>query len=354
MKSQRKIRAQAAALLDFQKITQKHCPIAEFIAVEVVQHLTKMKTFIVHILIFFILFACNKYDESNTFENTYEHIKYFGFTIVDTYWDDPTDSASKTNYADEIHTFSNIADILVLNPSDNIVLRAQTFTDLELKTILHLNELFFELIDNNGPSGSNYDLRPDFQERWNEFKTINQSVLNTNNIGTFYIGEEPTWNGISFMELDAVAELLQTEFPNIPTMIIEAYPTLNALQVPKTVDWIGFDRYFVMDPNTNTEFQQDWGILKTKISNQNQKIIVILDSHYIDWAHRDFGNIDITQMADVAKNYYRLAKNDEQVIGILGYFWPNGFDIPESIGGRGMPQNVKMEYQRIGREITKK
>ncbi|QIE58734.1 hypothetical protein G5B37_03895 [Rasiella rasia] len=313
-----------------------------------------MKSIVAYTLISCILFACKKDDESSTFESINAHIEYFGFTIVDTYWDDPTDSEVKTNYADEIHNFSNIADILVVNPNDNIVQRTQTFADLDLKAILHLNELFFVLIDNNSPSESNYDLRTDYQERWNEFKTINQSILSTNYIGTFYIGEEPTWNGITFTELDAVARLLQTEFPNIPTMIIEAYPSLNDLQVPQTVDWIGFDRYFVENPNTNFEFQQDWNTLQSKISDPNQKIMIILDSHYINWAHGDFGGIELTQMDDVAENYYELAKSDEKVIGILGYFWPNGFDISESIGARGMPQNVKTEYQRIGREITGK
>ncbi|MAT90566.1 MAG: hypothetical protein CMC35_07725 [Flavobacteriaceae bacterium] len=313
-----------------------------------------MKSILTYIMIFCILFACIKDDELSSLEDANAQIEYFGFTIVDTFWDDPTDSEVKTNYADEIHNFSNIADILVVNPNDNIVQRTQTFADLDLKAILHLNELFFQLIDNNSPSESNYDLRTDYQERWNEFKTINQSILNTNYVGTFYIGEEPTWNGITFTELDAVAQLLQTEFPNIPTMIIEAYPSLNELQVPQTVDWVGFDRYFIENPNTNAEFQQDWNTLKSKLSNPNQKIMVILDSHYINWAHGDFGNIESTQMNIVADNYYELAKSDEKVIGILGYFWPNGFDIPKSIGARGMPQNVKIEYERIGREITRK
>lgn len=313
-----------------------------------------MKNIVAYILTLSILFACKKDDESNSITNINSHIKYFGFTIVDTYWDDPTDSETKTNYADEIHTFSNIADILVVNPNDNLVQRTQTFVDLELKAILHLNELFFELVDTNSLSGSNYDLRADYQERWNEFKHINQSILNTNYIGAFYIGEEPTWNGITFSELNDVAQFLNTENPTISSMIIEAYPSLSDLQIPESIDWIGFNRYFVKNPNINIEFQQDWEILKSKLSNPSQKIMVIMDSHYIDWAHGDFGNIDLIQMNEVANNYYDLAKSDERVIGILGYHWPNGFDIPESIGARGMPQNVKMEYERIGEEITGK
>ncbi len=311
-----------------------------------------MRNIIKIILFFSVLLSCNKDNEVSPIKNRNSHIKYFGFTLIDTYWDDPTDSEIKTNYADEIYTFSNLADILVVNPSDDLVQRTQTFFDFELKTIFHLNELFFELIDTNSPSGANYDLRLDYQERWNEFKSINESILDTSFVGAFYIGEEPTWNGITFSDLTNVAELLKADKPTIPLMIIEAYPSLNDLQVPDLVDWIGFDRYFISNPNINTEFQQDWEILKSKLTNPSQKIMVIMDSHYIDWAHGDFGNIDLGQMGEVANNYYELAKSDERVIGILGYFWPNGFDTPESIGARGMPQNIKTEYKRIGKEIS--
>lgn len=313
-----------------------------------------MKNTLVYLWFISILLSCGKDEEVSSSANQNSHIEYFGFTLIDTYWDDPTDAESKTNYADEIHNFSNIADILVVNSNDNLSQRIQNFADLDLKAILHLNELFFELIDTNSLSGSNYDLRPDYEARWNEFKAINLSILNTNSIGALYIGEEPTWNGITFTELNAVSQLLKKDFPDIPSMIIEAYPSLSDLQIPETIDWIGFDRYFVKNPTINGEFQKDWELLKSKISSPRQKIMVILDSHFIDWAHGDFGNIDLIDMGEVADNYYELAKSDEKVVGILGYFWPNGFDIPESIGARGMPERVKSEYQRIGKEITGK
>lgn len=313
-----------------------------------------MRNILPYIFTLTMLYACKKDEQPTTPSNNSSHIEYFGFTIIDTYWDDPTDSESKTNYADEIHSFSNLADILVVNPNDNLIQRMEYFGNFELKAILHLNELFFEIVDNNSPSSSNYDLRTNYIERWNEFKSSNQSILDTNYIATFYIGEEPTWNGISFSEISAVSQLLETDFPNIPTMIIEAYPVLEDLEVPEDVDWIGFDRYFIKNPSTDIEFQQDWQILQAKISNSNQRIMVIMDSHHIDWAHGDFGDIDVNQMNEVAINYYQLAKSDQKVIGVLGYFWPNGFDIPESIGARGMPENVKMEYVSIGKEITGK
>ena len=313
-----------------------------------------MKVLISYILILGTLNACKNDDASTTPDVSGSHIKHFGFTLVDTHWDDPTDSETKSNYADEIHTFSNLADILVANPSDDLVQRAHNFKDLELKAILHLNELFFELVDANSPSGTNYNLRADYEERWNTFNFINHSILNANYIGALYIGEEPTWNGITFSELNNVAQLIKAEKPTIPLLVIEAFPSLNDLQVPELIDWIGFDRYFVRDPNINTDYQKDWKTLQSKITNPSQKIMVIMDSHYIDWAHGGFGNIDVREMGEVANNYYKLAKSDKRVIGILGYFWPNGFDTPESIGARGMPSNVKSEYERIGKEMTGK
>lgn len=311
-----------------------------------------MKLFI-KCLFLYGLFACGtntKYEPPVPVS----HLKYFGFTLIDTYWDDPTDTQKKVNYADEVYSFNNLADMLVISPTDNINERVELFKEFEMKAVLHLHELFFELEDTNGPSGANYGLRKDYNARWNAFASINRSVLTASRIGSFYVGEEPTWNGISFEELNTVINLLYEEFPSIPTMVIEAAPALNDLQIPENTDWIGFDRYFIKDPNTNPNFQEKWQLLKSKRSDPSQKIMVIMDSHYIPSVHGSLGNISLQEMGEVADNYYGLAKQDEDVIGILGYFWPNGFDAPESIGARGMPQNVQDEYKRIGKEITGK
>lgn len=308
----------------------------------------------IYICITIILFGCKKDMAPSPPQKPHAHIKYFGFTLIDTYWEDPTDAEIKTNYIDEIHHFCNVADILVLASEDDLTERIQVFSNLDVKAIVHLNELFFELVDTNSASGSNYDLRSDYKLRWEEFKTINQSVFDSSYIAAFYIGEEPTWNGIEFSELNTVSQLMKNEFPTIPLLLIEAFPALNALSVPPSVDWIGFDRYFIKNPNEHTDFQQDWQILQSKISSPSQKLMVIMDSHYIDWAHGDYGSIDITEMDEVADHYYALAQSDEKVIGILGYFWPSGFDFPKSIGARGMPDHVKAAYERIGAEITGK
>jgi len=282
-----------------------------------------------------------------------EHIKYFGFTLVDTYWDDPTDSENKTNYNDEVATFCNMADILVLSPTDDIVDRMKAMEELQMKSVLHLFELFFEVKDSQAPSGTNYQLRSDAESRWDTFMTTNSLIQNQDLVQAFYIGEEPTWNGISFSELKQVTDYVKSTLSEVPILVVEAYPSLNDLQIPSSVDWVGFDHYFIKDPKNSPIFTSEMNLIKSKISEE-QSLVLIMDTHYIDFAHNDLGKITLDDMDAVANSYYELAKSEPKVIAILGYFWPSGFDDTNSIGARHMPTEAKQEYIRIGKEISKK
>ena len=219
-----------------------------------------------------LLVSCHKENQSDQTINS-SHIKYFGFTLIDTYWDDPTDNQTKTNYIDEVFGFSNIADILVVNPSDNIVARMTEMNDFQVKSILHLSEIFFEIVGTSSPSGVEYDLRTDFQSRWDEFINVNNLQVNQDLIQSFYIGEEPTWNGISFSELKSATDYVKSAIPTIPIMIIEAYPIIDQLQIPNSVDWIGFDHYFIKDPNSNLDYLSELNNLKSKFTNAEQKLV---------------------------------------------------------------------------------
>ena len=308
---------------------------------------------IIFILTLTLLSSCNKENQSvQTNETT--HIKYYGFTLIDTYWDDPTDNQLKTNYIDEVFDFSNIADILIVNPTDNIIARMTKMNSFQVKSVLHLSEIFFEVIGTKSPSGKEYGLRSDFKNRWNEFTTINELQSNQDLIQSFYIGEEPTWNGISFLELKSATDYVKLTIPSIPIMIIEAYPTLNQLKIPTSVDWIGFDHYFIKDPKNNANYLSQLNFLKSKFSTNEQKIVLIMDTHFISSLHGNFGGITLNKMDEVANSYYELAKSQPKTIAILGYFWPSGFDNSESIGARNMPQIIRENYIRIGKEITKK
>ncbi|QCW99315.1 hypothetical protein FGM00_04010 [Aggregatimonas sangjinii] len=304
-----------------------------------------------------ILFGCNNPDNAlgilDPDSTNKKHLEYFGFTLVDTLWDDPTDADSKTNYSDEVAPFSNLADILVVDPTDNVIARMERMQHLQMKSILHIAALFFEIEGTNAPSGTDYKLRNDYRERWMTFVNTNQLTENQGFVQALYLGEEPVWNGVSANELRLAADYISNTTPEYKVMVIEAYPVLDELQLPNSVDWVGFDHYFIENPAKDPTFLGELGTLKAKLKD-NQQLVLVMDAHYIDFAHGGFGGIALDKMGEVANSYYELAKAESKAVTLLGYFWPSGFDHAQSIGARNMPDNVKDEYVRIGKEITGK
>ncbi len=316
----------------------------------------------ISLVLFFALIpiSCKKKDkpivcaEPAVQSNPHEHIKYFGFALIDTYWDDPNDGVTKTVYNDEVHAFSNIADILVVNPTDDIVSRIQDMNNLQMNAYLHISELFFEWVDTTGPSGANYDLRSDYQSRWDVFVATNDLSGSADQVQALYLGEEPTWNGITFSELKAASDYIKNTVPDIPVMVIEAYPSVNDIQIPISVDWIGFDHYFIKDPSTDAQFLSELQTLKSKFSSMNQRLILVMDTHYIPAFHGVFAGISQEEMKEVATNYFNLAISEPKTIAIIGYTWPSGFDTADMLGARELEHETKAEYQRIGKLITGK
>ncbi len=149
------------------------------------------------------------------------------------------------------------------------------------------------------------------------------------------------------------ADYIKATTPDSPILIIEASPAIPDLVIPNAVDWIGFDHYFIKDPKNDGNYLSELTTLKAKLAH-SQRLVLVLDSHYINSGHSALGGIALNEMQAVAKSYYDLAKAEPKTIALLGYFWPNGFDAPNAIGARGMPDAVLAEYKRIGKEITGK
>ena len=133
-------------------------------------------------------------------------------------------------------------------------------------------------------------------------------------------------------------------------MIIEAYPAVDELIIPESVDYVGCDKYFVKDPLNDRGYVDLLENIINK-SYDHQQIFIIMDTHFISHHHKDYGNIELDMMGDVANSYYELAKSNDKIIGIIGYVWPSGFDDNSSIGARNMPQEVIDIYKQIGLKI---
>lgn len=298
--------------------------------------------------------SCNKEGLKEPFPiKTNQNLKYFGYTLVDVGWDDPTDSENKTNYIDEVHSFSNIADILVVNPTDNILDRMNAFNFYDVKAMLHLNEIFFEKKSVGGSkSGFIYGLRTDYQQRWDTFINTNNLPINHTQVGCFYIGEEPSWNGIPENEFKTACDYAKLTVPQVPIFNVEAYLDIDNIYTPNSVDWVGFDHYFLQQPSINADFLNEFSTMKSKMKD-HQKIFLIMDAHWIKILHGSSG-ISKEDMDFIARDYYNFANSDTTIIGVLGYFWPSGFDIKNSVGTRHLPNNVLDEHKRIGKSITDK
>ena len=277
------------------------------------------------------------------------HLKYFGYALVDALYDDPLDASTTTNYIAEVDSFSNVAQLAVYDYTDDINARVNLLNAHCVKPFLSIQSIFYYRIDGNAPSGNHLTLYSNFQARWNSFKATNLAVLNPSKIAALYVADEPVWNGISFSDLNTVCQILKNDFPNIPTMFVEAYPVLNSLVIPTSIDWIGFDRYGIFDPATSSVFLNDLQTLKSKRSTINQKIFLIIDDQWLPYYGAAGYSADTMQY--VVQNYYTLATSDTSVVGLIGYLWPGGFDDPGQLGVRDMPQSVINKNIEIGKMI---
>ena len=301
-----------------------------------------MKKIIIQLVLTIFVFAVNA-------QTAPSHLKYFGFAIIDCLYDDPLDNEPTTNYISEVESFSNIAQMCVYDYTSNITDRVTLMNNHCVLPIVHIQSIFYELVDNSAPSGENLDLISDYESRWNTFKTANNLVLDSSKIAAFYIADEPFWNGLTFSDLDIVSNLIKADFPNIPIMLIEASGALSMLEVPVSVNWLGFDEYGIFDPSTNPSFLDNLDLLKSKKSDPDQDIFLVIDDQWLP-LYGDTGYSPDT-IRYMVQNYYNLAVSDEEIIGLLGYLWPGGLDDPEQLGVRNMPQSVIDKNIEIGEMI---
>lgn len=276
------------------------------------------------------------------------HLKYFGFAFVDCGLDDPNDVLVKNNYSTDVAPFSNIMHMCAKGYTDTVIARIEACNNLCMKPLISIQDVFYFVADTIAPSGKNYNLYPDFINRWNTFKSINLSVLNASKLEAFYVFDEPVWNGVSFQELDTICTLIKNDFPAIPQLIVEAWPVINYLQVPTTIDWLAFDEYGVFDVSTDTAYLNKFTILKSKRSAPHQKMFLIMDAQFAPWYDPAYAWQPDT-IRYVVQNYYNLAASDTTVIGIAGFTWPGlsqGW-----LGAQSLPQNVRTKITEIGQLI---
>lgn len=283
------------------------------------------------------------------------HIRYFGFVAVDCGYDDPTDGDSSiTNYIEEVASISNIAHMCVHRPDDaSLPARLVIFQKNIVGAVLAVQNIFFDTTDGAAPSGGRrWALRADYKERWNQLIVTGKLNDNLPAITAFYIFDEPIWNGLSYADLEAASQTVKNSFPHTPIALVEAYKVVESLVVPRSIDWVGINRYGTPDPNQDRRYLDPFATLETKLTDPSQKILIIMETRWLP-SYQAAG-YSAADMAAVAQSYYTLAKSNPRVIGIIGWIWPGGFDETGELGARSLPASVQQAYRQFFYEITGK
>jgi len=272
------------------------------------------------------------------------HILHFGFVAVDCSLEDHSDLAAKNWYGDEVSGFTNVAHLCVFEPGADIRGRVERLNGLGIKGMVDVQPLLFRPSE-SGPART--ELHPDHQARWEQFLSTNAAVLDTQHVAGIYLVDEPFHNNASADDVATAARVVKGALPAVPLLLVEGYPALDKLVVPPEVDWVAFDRYFVVNPVTDSIYQKDLATLKSKLSTPEQRLWIILDAQW----RPDNGGISRDQMKEVAQHYWELATQLPEVVGVMGYLWPGTLDLPFQQGARDLPDSVIREYQRFGCQV---
>ena len=278
------------------------------------------------------------------------HLEFFGFALVDCGFDDPTDGVQKTNYLDEVAGFTNAAHICPFDPTEVLAARLDAMVAQGVRGVLSLDAILFEtFVDTTRPSGLRTSLRPDFAARWASFLAANGSHLDQTHLRCISLVDEPTWNGVPPSELEQAADLVAATIAGVPLLVIEAGPAVIDLIVPEVVDWLAFDHYGVLDPRIDPLWQDTLAELAAKRTRPEQRLVIIAEAQWIP-LYAPYA-VTPSTMGDVFLAYYDLCASDPRVIGMLAYLWPGGFDDPDQLGARQLPDGARGKIRAVGRAV---
>ncbi|MFD1163858.1 hypothetical protein [Hwangdonia seohaensis] len=290
-----------------------------------------------YIVSFLLLVSCSK-NEHNKNQNT-AHLKYFGFAITD----------CGANYLNHVDDFVNLVDMCTTDLT-SLKNRVETNTLNNNKVIIHLQGLFINpVVDSGSPTGIRYELLSNYAELFNTWKT-NNTFISSEKVAAFTVADEPAWNNMNMADLATITKFIKQAFPNIPIMVIEAPDVIDNLEITDDIGWIGFDRYATLDPLNDPEYLNRLKLVKSKRTNSNQRLVLIMESQWLDYySDEGFKESVLIQMAN---SYYELAKKENDVIALISYLLPSGFDTPDQKGFLDLNAEVQETIKAIGKQIV--
>jgi hypothetical protein len=164
------------------------------------------------------------------------------------------------------------------------------------------------------------ELYPNYVERWSHLADAVRSRIGK--IGAFYLMDEAQYRGATPAELDTAAKTIKKTFPKAKVMMVEAGPQVtSSLQVPASVDWVGFDWYC-----------QPIGTISEKLATltgritATQSLFLVPESAPLAVCGGAAGHATDADIAKLQYQYFGLALSNPRVIGLLAFgFWTSGY-----------------------------
>ncbi|HEY7122224.1 MAG TPA: hypothetical protein VH329_06660 [Solirubrobacterales bacterium] len=184
------------------------------------------------------------------------------------------------------------------------------------------------------------ELYPNYQARWARLADAVRSRIGK--VGAFYLMDEPQYRGATPAELHTAATTIKATYPSIPVMMVEAGPQVSSsLQVPTSVDWVGFDWYCQPFTDVNRTLHTLTGRI-----HPNQSLFLLPEAAPLQACGGSAGHATDAQIAPLQFNYLHLAQSNPRVIGLLAFgFWTSGY------GSAQLPQTVAA-HEQIYRQIA--
>jgi hypothetical protein len=296
------------------------------------------KVFVSFLLLSIVVLNTQAYWEDH---DIYGHYM-FGYAGVG---DDPT------LYMPEVESNripTNVQSIVVNTSTDNLASRINYLNSRGQKAIIVLDNLLF-LKDSAlaTPCGvESWRNRLDYQAKFTTWFNINAAILVPGKVAVLVINTEVNNRCIPYTSLDIVTQYVVSRIPSIPT--VAGYGRSTGAQplpavVPASLAGVLLFKYQVLDPRTDSAYQQELTNLKAKLTSA-QRIILVPDGFYSD-AHAQMGWAR-WYLGYLALNYAELAKNDPKVVGLVFFLWPSFTEGSLNEGTRDLPQSVR-DRQRL-------
>ena len=280
------------------------------------------------------------------------HVQEFGFVGVGCDLVRPG-GPSSGDYLDEVAAFSTTAHLCPRGETldaaaTDLAARIDRYAARGVRPFVDVQGLLFEPSGGVAPSGGPaVALAPTAEAVWEAFAAV--LAARSGSLAAVYLADEPTWNGVPAADLAQAARIVEATLPDVPILVVEASPALRDLVVPPEVDWVGFDRYGVADPNADAAYLADLAALKAARSRPDQRVALVLDAQWLPLFEE--AGLSPGDMGGVAESYAALAARDPSVVALVGYLWPGGLDDPEQLGARELPAGVRETYREIGQRV---